>query len=108
MTQAVLATVYCANSLMPYPVTSAPGLAKGEGSGPDVFGPGEFGAVPGRHRTISVEMYEITRSNSILITSVPSVGWFLQPGEKLDPVLLVLDCCAEFWGLACRDRGNEN
>lgn len=65
MTKAVLATVYCANSLMPYPVTSAPGLAKDEGSGPDVFGPGEFGAVPGRHRTISVEMYEITRSNSV-------------------------------------------
>lgn len=93
---------------MPYPVTSALELAKDEGSGPDVFGPGEFGPVPVRHGTISVEMYESTRSNSILLTSVPSVGWLLQPGEMLDPVLLVLDCCAEFWGLACRDRGNEN
>lgn len=40
---------------MPYPVTSAPGLANDEDSGPDVFGPGEFGPVPVRHGTISVE-----------------------------------------------------
>lgn len=55
MNEAVLATVYCACSLMPYPVTSAPGLAKDEDSGPDVFGPGEFWAMPVRHGTISVE-----------------------------------------------------
>lgn len=47
--------VRCAYSFMPYPVTSAPGLAKDEDPGPDVFGSGEFGPVPVRHGTISVE-----------------------------------------------------
>lgn len=55
MAEAVLATVFCAYSLVPYPVTSAPGLAKGEESRPDVFGPGRFWAVPVGHGTISVE-----------------------------------------------------
>lgn len=46
---------------------------------------------------LALKMYESTRSNSILLASVPSVERLLQPGELSDPVLLVLDWWAELW-----------
>lgn len=46
---------------------------------------------------LGLKMYESTRSNSMLLTSVPSVERLLQPGELSDPVLLVLDWWAELW-----------
>lgn len=46
---------------------------------------------------LALKIYESTRSNSILLTSVTSVERLLLPGELSDPVLLELEWWAELW-----------